>query len=80
MTASIRAKGLLNWAVTEAEFWACVRGGDRPDRGRPAAPPEALPSEVVYLLIHRVGVTEDEVAAMSKEQAIARLNAYWRGG
>jgi hypothetical protein len=34
----------------------------------------------VYLLIHRVGVAEDEVAAMSKEQAIARLNAYWNAG
>ena len=66
--------------VSEAEFWACVRGADRPDRGRPAAPPEAFPSELVYLLIHRVGVTEDEIAGMSKDQAIERLNAYWSAG
>lgn len=64
-------------AVSEAEFWACVRDGEKPNRGRPAAPPEALPSELVFLLVHRVGATEDEVAAMSKEQAIERLNAYW---
>jgi hypothetical protein len=64
-------------AVNEAEFWACVRRGERPNRGQPATPPEAIPSEVAYLLIHRVGITEDEVAAMSKEQAIERLNAYW---
>jgi hypothetical protein len=34
----------------------------------------------VYLLIHRVGVAEDEVAGMSKEQAIERLNTYWSVG
>jgi len=67
-------------AVNEAEFWACVRGGERPDRGQPAAPPEAIPSELAHLLIHRVGVTEVEVATMSKEQAIERLNAYWSAG
>ena len=67
-------------AVSEAEFWACVRGADRPDRGRPATPPEALPSELVYLLIHRVGLTEQEVAGMPKEQAIERLNTYWSTG
>jgi hypothetical protein len=43
-------------------------------------PPEALPSEVVYLLLHRVGVAEDEITAMSNEQAIARLNLYWSSG
>lgn len=64
-------------AVSDVEFWACVRGADKPDRGHPAAPPEALPSELVYLLIHRVRVTEDELAEMSKEQAIERLDAYW---
>jgi len=64
-------------AVNEAEFWDCVRRGERPNRGQPAPPPAAIPSELAYLLIHRVGVTENEVAAMSKEQAIERLNAYW---
>ena len=67
-------------AVSGAEFWACVRGADRPDRGHPAPPPEAIPGELVYLLIHRVGVGEDEVAGMSREQAIERLNVYWSVG
>lgn len=53
-----------------------VRSGERPNRGKPVAPSAAIPSELVFLLIRRVGVTEDEVAAMSKEQAIERLNAY----
>ena len=67
-------------AVSDAEFWACVRDAHKPDRGLPAAPPGAIPSELVHLLIHRVGVAEDAVAAMSKEQAIERLNAYWDAG
>ncbi len=68
-------------AVSEAEFWACVRGAERPDRGHRSVPPdEALPSELVYLLIQRVGVAENEVAGMSKEQAIERLNTYWSVG
>ena len=67
-------------AVSEAEFWACVRTADKPDRGVPSAPAEALPGELVYLLIHRVGVAEEEVARLSREQAIERLNAYWSAG
>lgn len=66
-------------AVSEAEFWACV-DGEKPDRGSPAVLPESLPAELVYLLIHRVGVPEEEVVAMSKEQAVGRLNAYWSSG
>jgi hypothetical protein len=63
--------------VSESEFWACVREGTAPDRGVPEPPTEALPAELVHLLINRVGLTEAEVAAMTKQQAIARLERFW---
>lgn len=36
--------------------------------------------DVVHLLVNRVGLAEFEVAAMTKDQAIARLNRYWSDG
>lgn len=67
-------------AVTEAEFWACVRAGVRPDRGEPEMPATTLPAELVHLLITRVGLGEAAVATMTKEQAAARLSQYWIDG
>jgi hypothetical protein len=66
--------------VSEAEFWACVRDGDRPARGFPAPPVETLPADLVHLLITRVGLSEAEVAEMTRAQAIERLNHYWTEG
>lgn len=63
--------------VDQGTFWACVRDGRRPDRGVPAVPEEALPADLVYLLLTRVGLTEDEVRRLSKDEAIARLQHYW---
>jgi hypothetical protein len=63
--------------VDEASFWACVRDSIKPDRGEPKPPAEALPADVVYLLLTRVGLTETEVAALSKQAAIDRLQDYW---
>jgi len=57
-----------------------VRDGIKPDRGVPEPPPEALPAELVRLLIARVGLAEPEVAAMSKAEAVERLNRYWAEG
>jgi len=39
-----------------------------------------LPAELVALLTRRVGHAEHEVAAMTKEEAVARLNQYWSTG
>ena len=64
-------------AVDEATFWTCVRDGAPPARGAPSAEVRALPAELVALLIHRVGLPESEIAAMTKDQAVARLNQYW---
>jgi hypothetical protein len=67
--------------VDEATFWACARDGVRPDRGAAGEPAAAaLPADLVHLLIHRVGVTDTEVAAMTRGQAIERLNRYWTEG
>jgi hypothetical protein len=51
-----------------------------PTGGVPEPPSAALPAEVVHLLISRVGLGEAEVAAMSKDEAVARLQRYWTDG
>ena len=63
--------------VGQDAFWACVQDGTRPDRGAPAPPPQALPADLVHLLLTRVGLTEDEVRRLSKPEAIARLQQHW---
>ena len=66
--------------VDQATFWLCVQDGKKPDRGAPETPPEALPADLVHLLLTRVRLSEAEVAAMSKEEAIARMQRYWAAG
>jgi hypothetical protein len=63
--------------VTEAEFWACVQDKVTPGRGRPAVPAQALPADLVHLLITRLGLSEAEIATMNKADAIARMQQYW---
>jgi len=67
--------------VSEDVFWACVNDGIKPDRGRaPELPAGALPADMVYLLIKRVGLDEATVAAMGKDEAVTRLQQYWTEG
>jgi hypothetical protein len=66
--------------VDQATFWACVQGGKKPDRGAPEPPPEALPADLVHLLLAQVHLSETDVARMSKEEAIARMQQYWTTG
>jgi hypothetical protein len=66
--------------VSEEEFWACVRDGVTPDRGEAAPPAEALPADLVHLLITRVGLADSEVATMTRAEAVERLNRYWAEG
>jgi hypothetical protein len=64
--------------IDESTFWACARNGIIPNRGPGIQPTnEALPADMVHLLIHRVGLSDSELAAITKEQAIERLNQYW---
>jgi hypothetical protein len=63
--------------VSEDEFWACVNDGIKPSRGKIEPPKESIPLEVANLLIHRVGLSEAELAELTRDEAIARLNRYW---
>jgi hypothetical protein len=63
--------------VDQATFWACVQDGKKPDRGAPELPQKALPADLVHLLLTKVRLSEAEVAAMGKEEAIARMQRYW---
>ncbi len=67
-------------AVDQAAFWACVQEGIKPDRGAPEAPAGALPADLVHLLLTRVRLSETVVAAMSKGEAIARMQEFWATG
>ena len=66
--------------VDQAAFWACVQERKKPDRGAPEPPAQALPADLVHLLLTRVHLSEAEVAAMSKDEAIARMQKYWATG
>jgi hypothetical protein len=66
--------------VDEATFWAAVRDGVKPQRGRNVPAGESLPAEVAALLVNRVGLSRDQVAALSREAAIERLNRFWSEG
>jgi hypothetical protein len=66
--------------VDEATFWATVRDGVKPSRSAAAPPAETLPVELAFLLVNRVGLSREQVAAMSKAEAIERLNRYWVEG
>jgi hypothetical protein len=66
--------------VDERTFWACVNEATLPDRGEPQQAGETLPAGLVSVLLHQVGITESEVAVMSKDEAIARVNEFWTTG
>lgn len=40
-------------------------------------PEEALPADLVHLLITRLGISEAEIAEMTREDAIARMQEHW---
>ncbi|MFJ1753098.1 cytotoxic translational repressor of toxin-antitoxin stability system [Kitasatospora sp. NPDC088134] len=66
--------------VTEDVFWACVLDAVLPNRGAPVLPREALPAQLVHLLLSQVGLTEEQVAELDKARAIERLNQFWTDG
>lgn len=64
--------------VSDAEFWACVKERKKPARGgAPTPSARSIPVNVAYQLVHRVGVPEKELASMTREEAIARLQQFW---
>ena len=66
--------------VTPEEFWRCVSDGILLDRGEPAAPPQAIPTQVLYRLKHRAGLSDSQLAELTPETATERLNQYWTTG
>lgn len=67
--------------VSEADFWECLETGEPPKRGEAAEPDkEPIPTGVVWNLVNRVGLSEDAVAAMTKEEAVERLTLFWMTG
>jgi hypothetical protein len=52
----------------------------KPSRRAVATPAETLPAELAFLLVNRVGLAREQIAAMSKAEAIERLNRYWTEG
>ena len=66
--------------ISPDEFWQCVRTGVAPDRGEPPAPDRAIPADLVYLLKSRVGLTDEQLAGMSRQAAIERAQQYWTTG
>ena len=66
--------------VDQDSFWACVQDGIKPGRGAPEPPAEALPADLVQLLITRAHLSEADVAAMTKDEAITRMQRYWTVG
>ncbi len=65
--------------VTETQFWHCVNNGVKPPRPGSAAqvPAQALPAELAYQLLHTLGLTEQQVSALSLENAVALMTAHW---
>jgi hypothetical protein len=67
--------------VDEATFWAAIRDGMKPPRSSTVSHPSALlPAEVAILLVSRVGLTREQVAGMTRAEAIQRLNRSWAEG
>jgi len=66
--------------VTVNEFWACVTHRVVPSRGAPPAAGGGLPADLVNQLLHRVGLSEFEVAAMTTKQAADRMARFWATG
>jgi hypothetical protein len=64
--------------VAEETFWACARDGVKPDRGEPEAPAETLPADLAHLLVTRLHLSNAEIALMSRDEAFARMQEYWR--
>lgn len=69
--------------VTADDFWACVLDNITPNRAPDDVVEEvndAIPVDVVNLLIGRVDLAHRDIVGMTRDEAIARLNEYWSTG
>jgi len=67
---------------SEQQFWDTLKSGEpvaRPGdvvaQQAPAA--ERLPRDLFWALVHTVGLSEQEAAGLSKQEAVARMTEYW---
>lgn len=70
-------------AVSEEDFWACVEDGVLPPRPQPPAPTpsgEVLDAKLVRNLIRKVGLSEEQIARLTKAEAVQRWEEYLAGG
>ncbi len=65
--------------ATEDAFWDCVERRVLPPRpgsaGSPA--PAGLPASLVHQLKAALGLSDADVAVLSKDEAVARMSAFW---
>ena len=67
--------------VSEAEFWDCVEQKKLPDRAQtPESDVEPIPTDVLWQLKNRVGLSDSDIQGFTKEQALARMMTYWTTG
>ena len=62
------------------EFWRCVRSGEPPARSARPAPQGAIPADLAHLLKNRVGLSDEQIAEMSRQAAVERAQQYWMTG
>jgi len=65
--------------VSEQDFYQCVNNGVLPPRPAPEnleVPAEGLDAKLVRNLINKVGLSQSEVAAMSKAEAVEKWYQY----
>ena len=70
-------------AVSEEDFWRCVEDGVLPPRPQPVAqnpPGEVLDAKLVRNLIRKVGLSEAEIAQLTKDEAVARWHQFLSEG
>jgi hypothetical protein len=67
---------------SEGQFWEVLNTREPAPRGQPEAPPREPQMEtwLFEALVHTFGVPEDEVLALSEEEALARYLQLCEGG
>ena len=66
--------------VSEEEFWEAIRNGEPARRPAHPSPPEVPPrpsAGLVYQLRKHVGLSEEEIGKLSKDDAVKMLNDYF---
>jgi hypothetical protein len=63
--------------VDATEFWPCVDDGVPPDRGEPGPAAASLPASLVFAAQRELGLTDDDLAAMTKDDLVTRMQEHW---